>query len=110
LDEIRVERRDRGARVRPGSVTGFFAPNRLFLHSVDSVTAVRRLVAFSVQEHNTVLPHSAFRGQTPNEMDFGNSDAVPADLAARAAAARFARIEANRSTACGSCPSIYAAA
>ena len=37
----------------------------LFLHSLDSVTTVRRLVAFYVQEHNTVLPHSAFRGQTP---------------------------------------------
>jgi putative transposase len=32
----------------------------LFLHSLDSVTTVRRLVAFYVQEHNTVLPHSAF--------------------------------------------------
>ena len=27
----------------------------LFLHSLDSVTTVRRLVAFYVQEHNTVL-------------------------------------------------------
>ena len=30
--------------------------------------AVERLVAFYVQEHNTRLPHSAFRGQTPDEM------------------------------------------
>jgi putative transposase len=82
----------------------------LFLHSLDSVTTVRRLVAFYVQEHNTVLPHSAFRGQTPDEMYFGRGDAVPADLTARAAAARRARIEANRSTACRRCPSIHAAA
>jgi len=82
----------------------------LFLHSLDSVTTVRRLVAFYVQEHNTVLPHSAFRGQTPDEMYFGRGDAVPADLTARAAAARRARIEANRSAACGRCPSIHAAA
>ena len=27
-----------------------------------------------------VLPHSAFRGQTPDEMYFGTGDAVPADL------------------------------
>ena len=81
----------------------------LFLHSWDSVTTVRRLVAFYVQEHNTVLPHSAFCGQTPDEMYFGRGDAVPADLTARAAARR-ARIEANRSAACGRCPSIHAAA
>ena len=40
----------------------------LFLHSLDSVATVRRLVAFYVDEHNRVLPHSAFRGQTPDEM------------------------------------------
>jgi putative transposase len=42
-----------------------------FLHSLDRVTTVRRLVAFYVDEHNRVLPHSAFRGQTPDEMYFG---------------------------------------
>ena len=42
----------------------------LFLHSLDSVTTVRRLVDFYVEEHNRVLPHSAFRGQTPDEMYF----------------------------------------
>jgi putative transposase len=82
----------------------------LFLHSLDSVTTVRRLVAFYVQEHNRVLPHSAFRGQTPDEMYFGRGDAVPSDLTEWRAAARRARIEANRSAACGRCPSIDAAA
>jgi len=82
----------------------------LFLHSLDSVRTVRRLVEFYVAEHNMVLPHSAFRGQTPDEMYFGRGDAVPADLTARAAAARRARIEANRSAACGRCPSIHVAA
>jgi putative transposase len=82
----------------------------LFLHSLDSVTTVRRLVDFYVQEHNRVLPHSAFRGQTPDEMYFGTGDAVPADLTARAAAARQRRLEANRSAACGTCPSTEAAA
>ncbi len=82
----------------------------LFLHSLDSVPTVRRLVAFYVQEHNEVLPHSAFRGQTPDEMYFGRGDAVPADLTACAAAARQARVEANRSTACGTCPTTIDAA
>src|SRR3954469_25032849 len=69
----------------------------LFLHSLDSVTTVRRLVEFYVQEHNEVLPHSAFRGHTPDEMYCGTGDAVPADLAVRAAAARRARVKENRS-------------
>jgi putative transposase len=77
---------------------------------LDSVTTVRRLVEFYVQEHNRVLPHSAFRGQTPDEMYFGTGDAVPADLTSRAAAARRARVEGNRSAACRMCPSIDAAA
>jgi len=67
-------------------------------------------VEFYVREHNRVLPHSAFRGQTPDEMDFGTGDAVPADLTSRAAAARRARVEANLSAACETCPSIDAAA
>src|SRR5262249_26740850 len=55
-------------------------------------------------------PHSAFRGQTPDEMYFGTGDAVPADLPPRAVAARRARVEANRSTSCETCPSLNAAA
>jgi hypothetical protein len=82
----------------------------LFLHSLDSVSTVRRLVAFYVDQHNRVLPHSAFRGQTPDEIYFGTGDAVPADLTSRAAAARRARVEANRSASCETCPSVDAAA
>ena len=81
----------------------------LFLHSLDSVTTVRRLVEFYVQEHNRVLPHSAFHGQTPDEMYFGSGDAVPTELRSRAAAARRTRAEANRSATCGTCRSIDAA-
>jgi hypothetical protein len=82
----------------------------LFLHSLDSVATVRRLVAFYIDQHNRVLPHSAFRGQTPDEMYFGTGGSVPVDLRSRAAAARRTRVEANRSAACGTCPSIDAAA
>ena len=82
----------------------------LFLHALNSVATVRRLVAFYVDEHNRVLPHSAFRGQTPDEMYFGTGDAVSADLTSRAAAARRARGEANRSASCETCPSLDAAA
>jgi putative transposase len=82
----------------------------LFLHSLDTVTTVHRLVAFYVDEHNRVLPHSAFRGQTPDEMYFGTGDGVPTDLTSRAAAARRARVAANRSASCETCPSLHAAA
>jgi hypothetical protein len=82
----------------------------LFLHSLDSVTTVRRLVAFFVDEHNRVLLHSAFRGQTPDEMYFGTGAAVPADLRSRAPVARRTRVAANRSASCERCPSVDAAA
>ena len=77
----------------------------LFLHSLDSVTTVRRLVAFYVDQHNRVLLHSAFHGQTPDDMYFGSGDAVPEDLLSRAAAARRTRVEANQSASCQICPS-----
>ena len=82
----------------------------LFLHPLDSVATVRRLVAFYVDEHNRVLPHSAFRGQTPDEMYFGNGNAVLTDLMSRAAAARRARVDANRSASCETFRSVDAAA
>ena len=71
----------------------------LFLHSLDSVTTVHRLVAFYVDEHNRVLPHSAFRGQMPDEMtsDRGRG-AGRRDVSA--ATARRTRTEANRSASC----------
>jgi hypothetical protein len=73
-------------------------------------TTVRRLVAFYVDEHNRVLPHAAFHGQTPDEIYFGTGDGVPAALTSGAAAARRARAEANRSAACATCPSLDTAA
>jgi putative transposase len=82
----------------------------LFLHPLGSVSTVRRSVGFYVHEHNRVLPHSAFRGQTCDEMYLGTGDAVPANLTSRAAAARRARVEANRSAACQTCPNVDAAA
>jgi len=77
----------------------------LFLHSLDSVATVRRLVAFYVDQHNGVLPHSAFQGQTPDEMYFGTGDAVTPDPQSRAASARRTRVEANQSASCQICPS-----
>ena len=75
----------------------------LFLHPLDSVAKVRGLVAFYVAEHNSALPHSAFRGQTPDEMYFGTGDDVPAQLEAAQMEARQRRLDENRAQACAVC-------
>ena len=82
----------------------------LFLHSLDRVATVRRLVEFYVPQHNAVLPHSAFRGQTPDEIYFGTGDDVPGDLDKRKAKARRRRFELNRTATCHVCPSSDVAA
>lgn len=48
----------------------------LYLNTLDTVRAVEKLAAFYVQEHNSRLPHSAFRGQTPDEMYFKTGDSI----------------------------------
>ena len=79
-------------------------PSREFLSArLDSVAAVERLTEFFVSEHNTRLPHSAFRGQTPDEMYFGTGGAVPDDLESRRKEARAKRREVNRTAACAVC-------
>jgi len=75
----------------------------LFLNTLDSVRAVEKLVAFYVQEHNARLPHSAFRGQTPDEMYFVTGGQVPAELEAARQQARQTRAEANRKRTCSAC-------
>jgi transposase InsO family protein len=49
----------------------------LYLHMLDSITSVKRLIAFWVDQHNTTMPHSAFRGQTPDGVYFGTGNHVP---------------------------------
>ena len=52
-----------------------------------------------MSEHNEVMPHAAFEGQTPDEMFFGVGATVRADLIARRARAREERIQANQAAA-----------
>lgn len=75
----------------------------LFLNTLDTVRSVEKLVAFYVQELNTRLPHSAFRGQTPDEMYFGTGGNVPTELEAVRQKAREARAESNRKRTCSAC-------
>ena len=75
----------------------------LFLNELDSATSVRKLVGFYVEQHNTVVPHFAFQGQTPNEMYFGTGASVPATLKQKRDQARAARLEHNRAVTCARC-------
>ena len=75
----------------------------LFLNTLDTIGTLQKLIAFYVDEHNTRLPHSAFRGQTPDEMYCGTGNHVPQELEAARRTARQARREANRKSACRTC-------
>ena len=75
----------------------------LFLSTLDSVAGVRRHVSCYVAAHNGQVPHSAFRGQTPDEMYFGTGREVPERLDADSRAAQAARLEKNRTLACEVC-------
>jgi putative transposase len=75
----------------------------LFLNTLDTVSRIKKLVAFYVEEHNARMPHSAFRGQTPDEMYFGTGDQIPNELLAAQKVARHARMEMNRATSCPKC-------
>ena len=75
----------------------------LYLNTLDTVSAIENVVAFYVNEHNRHLPHSAFGGQTPDEMCFGTGGHIPKQLEAARQAARKSRLEANRKTCCPTC-------
>jgi putative transposase len=75
----------------------------LYLHSLDSIESLRRLIDFYVRQHNEVMPHAAFKGQTPDEVYSGVGDAVAAELATTRKTAREKRMKANRAAACSVC-------
>ena len=75
----------------------------LYLNTLDTVSRLEKLVTFYVEEHNTRLPHSAFRGQTPDEMYFGTGDRIPDELDGAKKDARHSRMEVNRATLCPMC-------
>ncbi len=75
----------------------------LYLNTLDTISTLEKLVAFYVDEHNARLPHSAFRGQTPDEMYFGTGNDIPIQLEAARKSARQSRMEVNRKTSCETC-------
>lgn len=77
--------------------------NWLFLNQLDSLARIRQLVSFYVHEHNNVIPHSAFAGQTPAEVYSGAGDEIPRQLSVLREQARRERLEVNRETTCPAC-------
>ena len=75
----------------------------LYLNVLDTEVAVRRLVAFYVQQYNEVSPHSALNWRTPDEVYFGRAVDAPSQLEKSRRTAREARMAANRATTCETC-------
>ena len=75
----------------------------LYLNVLDTEAAVRRLVAFYVQQYNELMPHSALGFRTPDEVYFGKAEDVPRKLSVARRAAREARLTTNRTTTCEAC-------
>ena len=72
----------------------------LYLNTLETVSKLGKRVMFYVDEHNMRLPHSAFRGQPPDEMYFGTGDRIPDELKAAKKVARQSGVELNRATSC----------
>ena len=62
--------------------------------------AVRRLVAFYVEYHNTVMPHRAVDARTRDEVHFGGAANFACELAERRRVAREQRLASNQSMTC----------
>jgi len=76
----------------------------LYLNALDTEATVRKHMAFFVEQHNTVMPHSAFAGPTPVEMFRGEGPEVTAQLAGARKLAREQRHAHNRLVRCDRCP------
>jgi len=75
----------------------------LYLHHLDTRAAVERLVTFYVQQHNSVMPHRAFNGRTPDEVYFATAVNLEQELADRRRQARAERVHLNREQSCEEC-------
>jgi putative transposase len=52
----------------------------LYLNTLDTMAHLETLIAFFVEEHNAKMPHSAFTGQTPDEIYLGTANSLPDEL------------------------------
>jgi len=77
--------------------------NWLYLNSLDTFATVEQLIHFYVNEHNSTLPHSAFKGQTPDEMYYQKGTDIPEKIQASRMIARQHRRESNLAATCPKC-------
>ena len=85
----------------------------LYLNTLDTMAHLETLIAFFVEEHNAKMPHSAFAGQTPDEMYLGTAKNLPHELVVARGKARERRLAVNRAVSCHRCappPRVPAAA
>jgi hypothetical protein len=75
----------------------------LYLNTLDTMAHLQALIAFFVEEHNAKMPHSAFAGQTPDEMYLGTAKNLPDELFVARAQARERRLAVNRAVSCHRC-------
>ena len=75
----------------------------LYLHSLDSIDVLRRLVAEYVDDHNALIPRVELGGRTPDEAYAGREGDLHERLSRAHREARRARVEVNRSASCGAC-------
>ncbi len=75
----------------------------LYLNNLDNIVTLRRLVTFYIDEYNSALPHSAFKGHTPDEMYFGTGAGVEDKLKLGKKNARELRLATNRQFNCEMC-------
>jgi putative transposase len=75
----------------------------LYLHTLDTMAHLQTLIAFFVKEHNANMPHSAFAGQTPDEMYLGTATNLPDELVVARRKARERRLAVNRTVYCQRC-------
>jgi len=75
----------------------------LFINRLDSLATVERLVAFYVEQHNSVIPQWVLKGRTPDEVFRGEAVDLPERLREAHRVAIRDRIEANRRLSCDSC-------
>ena len=67
------------------------------------MNTLRSLVDFYVTQHNTVMPHAAFNGATPDEVFSGAAGRLGARLVHARDLARKRRRQHNRSRSCETC-------
>jgi hypothetical protein len=75
----------------------------IFLNCFDTDASVERLVAFYVEQHNTVMPYGALNGRTPDEVFRGEAADFLGRLPHAHRDAIRERIGANRRLSYESC-------